>query len=211
MPGDLRQERDPRGENDLRRERGRTTRERLIAAGRELFGELGYEATSVEAVLQRAGVARGGLYHHFDSKKSLFDAVLDRVVAEVSDQVSAAARGLDPVAGLRAGCAAWLTAAMDPAVQRIVLLDPPSVVGWNRWRELDELHTLGRLRRSLELIAASGRIPGDHVDLLAHMVLASVSEASSHIARAADKSAALKAGLATVDLLIDRLVTPPVR
>jgi AcrR family transcriptional regulator len=199
------------GSGDLRREKGRTTRERLIVAGRELFGDLGFEATSIEAVLHRAGVARGGLYHHFDSKKSLFDAVLDRVIAEISDQVAAAARGLDPVAGLRAGCAAWLTAAMDPGVQRIVLLDPPSVVGWDRWRQLDELHTLGRLRKSLELIAAGGRIPGDHVDLLAHMVLASVSEAASHIARAEDQSAAFRAGQATVDLLIDRLVTPPVR
>src|SRR5438034_9042196 len=74
--------------NDLRVERGRATRERLIAAGRELFGSHGYEATSIEAVLERAGVKRGGLYHHFDSKKSLFDAVLDRVVADISDDVA---------------------------------------------------------------------------------------------------------------------------
>jgi hypothetical protein len=43
------------------------------------------------------------------------------------------------------------------------------------------------------------------------MVLASVSEAASHIARAEDPSAAFAAGQATVDLLLDRLVTPPAR
>ena len=62
--------------------------------------------------------------------------------------------------------------ALDPEVQRIVLLDPPSVVGMDcRWRELDELHTLGGLRRNLELIAEQGRLAGGDVDLLAHMVL----------------------------------------
>src|SRR5215831_7333909 len=104
---------------DLRREKGRATRERLLAAGRELFGSRGYDATSIEAVLDLAGVTRGGLYHHFDSKKALFDAVLDEVVAEVSTSVAGAARDLDPAAALRAGCTAWLEAAMDPAVQRI--------------------------------------------------------------------------------------------
>jgi AcrR family transcriptional regulator len=196
---------------DLRVEKGRATRERLIASARALFGQLGYDATSIEAVLADSGVKRGALYHHFESKKALFDAVLDRVIGEISDAVATAARGLDPVAGLRAGCAAWLAAAMDPAVQRIVLLDPPSVVGWARWRELDEIHTLGRLRRGLELIAATGRLPADQVDLLAHMVLASVSEAANHIARASDQGAALAAGQSTVELLLDRLLTPPGR
>jgi AcrR family transcriptional regulator len=174
-----------------------------------LFGRRGYDATSIEAVFDLAEVTRGGLYHHFDSKKALFDAVLDQVVADVSTTVAAAARGLDPVAALRAGCTAWLRAAMDPAVQRIVLLDPPSVVGWNRWREIDELRTLGGLRLNLQRIAATGRIPIDQVDLLAHVILASVSEIAMHIARADNQADALTAGLSTLDLLVDRLLGPP--
>jgi len=193
---------------DLRREKGRATRERLIGAGRELFGSRGYDATSIDAVLDLAGVTRGGLYHHFDSKKALFDAVLDQVVGDVSDSVVAAARGLDPVAALRAGCTAWLQAAMDSAVQRIVLLDPPSVVGWTRWREIDELRTLGGLRRNLQRIARTGRIPIGQVELLAHIILASVSEVAMHIARADDQAEALNAGRAALDLLLDRLVEP---
>jgi AcrR family transcriptional regulator len=195
---------------DRRVERGRATRERLVEAGRELFGAHGYEGTSIEAVLRLAGVKRGALYHHFESKKELFDAVLDRVVSDVSKAVAAAAaaaaRGVDPVAGLRAGCSAWLRAALDPAIQRIVLLDPPSVVGWARWREIDELHTLGGLRRNLDLIAGTGRLPLGQTDLLANMVLAALSEAAMHIARATDQPAALAAGQSTVDLLLDRLI-----
>ena len=129
-------------------DRGRATRERLIAAGRELFGERGYDATSIDSILEHAGVKRGALYHHFASKQELFDAVLDRVVSDVAKSVAKSAREKsDPVESLRAGCAAWLRMTLDPAVQRIALIDPPVVVGWTRWRELDEQHVLGGVRR----------------------------------------------------------------
>jgi AcrR family transcriptional regulator len=191
---------------DLRNERGRATRDRLIAAGRELFGEHGYEAASIDSILGQAGVKRGALYHHFESKQALFDAVLDRVVSEVAQAAAEAARAQsDPVESLRAGCSAWLRMALDPGVQRIALLDAPAVVGWTRWRELDEQHILGGVRRNLQLIAAEGRLPPGDVDLLAHMILASVNEAALFIARAKNPRRALATGQSAVDSLIDRL------
>jgi AcrR family transcriptional regulator len=191
---------------DLRLEKGKATRDRLIEAGRALFGEHGYEGTSVGAILEAAGVTRGSLYHHFATKEALFDAVLDRVVGEIAAEAATAARGAtDPVASLRAGCGVWLRMALDPAIQRIALIDPPSVVGWTRWRELDEKHILGGLRVSLRRIADEGRLPPGEVDLLAHMVLAAVNEAALMIARADDPERALASGQAAVDTLLDRL------
>jgi AcrR family transcriptional regulator len=193
---------------DGRVERGRLTRERIVAAGRELFGERGYDATSIDVVLARAGVARGALYHHFATKKDLFDAVLDAVSAEIAGTVADAARaaGNDPFASLRAGCDAWLRMALDPSVQRITLIDAPAVVGWTRWRQLDEHYTLGGVRRSLRRIARQGRLGTGDVDLLAHMILAAVNEAALFIARADDAEAALVTGRASVDTLLTRLV-----
>ncbi len=191
---------------DLRIEKGRATRERLIQAGRELFGARGYEDTSIGAILEAAGVTRGSLYHHFETKEALFDAVLDRVVAEIAATAAQAARAApDPVASLRAGFAAWLRMALDPGVQRIALLDPPSVVGWTRWREIDEQHILGGLRATMRRLARQGRLPPGDVDLYAHMLLAAVNEAALLIARADDPAAALATGQAAVDALIDRL------
>ena len=192
---------------DGRIERGKATRDRLVEVARGLFGEHGYEGTSIEAVLGAAGVKRGALYHHFDSKQALFDAVLDRTISDVAEHIAEEARAApDAVASLRAGCAAWLRIATDPPLQRIGLLDAPAVVGWSRWREIDEQHTLGGVRRNLQLIADEGRLPDADVDVLAHMVLASVSEASLLIARADDQQAALEKGLVAVDALIDGLV-----
>lgn len=193
---------------DLRIEKGTATRERLIEAGRDLFGAHGYDGTSIQLVLTRAGIARGALYHHFESKEALFDAVLERITAEVAGQAADAARaaGDDPVDQLRAASNTWLEVALDPAIQRITLLDAPVVVGWSRWRELDEQHTLGGLKATLQRIADSGRLPAESVDVLAHMVLAAVAEAALLIARADDPEAALESGQAAVDTLLGRLV-----
>src|SRR4051812_5575304 len=192
---------------DMRSERGRATRDRLITAARELFGKRGYDGTSIEAVLEATGVKRGALYHHFDSKQALFDAVLDRVVSDVARTAAEAARAEDDaVESLRAGCSAWLRMALDPAVQRIALLDAPAVVGWTRWRQIDEQHTLGGLRANLEQIAAAGHLPPGDADLFAHMVLAAVNEAALLIARADDPQQALIVGQGAVDVLLERLV-----
>ena len=100
---------------DARVTRGQDTRARLIAVAREQFGERGYEGTSISSVLDGAGVAKGALYHHFESKVALFDAVLDQVVAEIATAARDAARAeSDPLAQLRAGCIAWLELALDP-------------------------------------------------------------------------------------------------
>jgi AcrR family transcriptional regulator len=195
--------------DDQRRARGQATRRRLLAAARELFGEHGYDATSIEAVLDASGVARGALYHHFQSKAALFDAVAKEVFVEIADQTSAAGGGsADPLERLRAGAHAWLRMALDPAVQRIALLDPQTVLGWTRWRELDEQYTLGGLRASFRRLTAEGRIPDGEGELLAQMLLAALNEAALFIAYAEDQQAAVDTGRAAVDTLLDRLARP---
>jgi AcrR family transcriptional regulator len=188
---------------DLRVRRGLATRDRLIDAARDLFGQHGYDGTSIEAILRAAGIQRGALYHHFDSKRAVFDAVLDRVIADLAAKVAEAARAApDPAASLRAGCAAWLHLTLDPALQRITILDPPSVLGWKRAREIDARHVLGGVRRSLERATVGRERAAGEIDVLAHMLLAAVGEAALHIALSEDPQAALAAGEAAVDRML---------
>lgn len=195
---------------DGRVERGRTTRDSLLTVARRLFGEHGYDGASIGAVLEATGVARGALYHHFASKEALFDAVLEREIARISVVVAKAARSADgPVASMRAGCGAWLQVVLDPDVQRIVLLDPPAVLGWTRWRELDEQYMLRGLRASIGQVVRAGRVDADQADVLAHMVLAAASEAALLIARADDAEAALASGQKALDTLLTRLFGDP--
>src|SRR6476469_8710612 len=154
---------------DKRAERGRASRDQLVETATRLFAERGYEATSIEAVLDAAGVSRGSLYHHFPSKEALFEAAMQAVETRVGEETLAAVEGAtDSASLLRAGCLAWIRIAGDPVVQRIILLDAPSVLGWERWREIEEEHALGMIRSTMQLAALEGRIPRDLVDVFAH-------------------------------------------
>jgi AcrR family transcriptional regulator len=191
-------------------ERGRATRDQLVTVATELFATDGYDATSIEAVLRESGVSRGSLYHHFASKEALFWAVLEGLQARIGAELAAATvDATDPVEALRAGALAWVRLAGDPVVMQIMLIDAPAVLGWERFRELDEQHTLGDIRTALTAAADAGRLDHRHVDVFAHILLAAVNEVGLLIARSGDRPAALAAGESAVDEFLHRLLGRP--
>jgi AcrR family transcriptional regulator len=195
---------------DQRRARGQATRELLIEQACQLFGEYGYEKTSIDAVLQLSGVARGALYHHFSSKAALFDAVLEKVMADITAVVDEAASTTpDPLEQMRAGARAWLEMARDEPVRRISLLDPQAAVGWARWRELDQRHNLGGIRAGFRRLAREGRVPEAQAEVLSHIFLAALNEAALFVAGAPDEASAFTTAQAALDTLLDRLAAAP--
>lgn len=187
-------------------EQGRATRAALIEVATELFATNGYEATAIPAVLDAAGVSRGALYHHFESKEALFEAVLQSVEAQATLKVTRAARGAtDPLDGLRRGCAAYLAMCRDPVVRRISLIDAPAVVGWERWREIDEQHSFGLIKAAIAAIAAAGGVKPELVDVMAHVVLAALLEVALLVARADQGRLAIRRGQEAVDELLTAL------
>lgn len=192
---------------DQRSSRGQATRQRIIGIATRLFAAEAYEGTSIELVLRECGISRGALYHHFNSKDVLFTAVLEAAEARIAKTVGAAAQGAaNPLDALRAGCAAWLQLARDPTVRQIVLIDAPSVVGWQAWREIDGRHGLGLLKAGLGMAAAAGRLQENMVDLYAHMLLAMLIEVALLIARSEDGVAATRTGQEAVEQVLSRLV-----
>jgi len=188
-------------------ERGASTRERITATARRLFSAAGYEGTSTEAVLEESGVSRGALYHHFQNKEALFTAVLDAVEEDIARATARVTANIkDPVEALHAGFDAFLDLARDEEVRQIVLIDAHSVVGWQKWREIDSRHGFGRLKAGLRAIALTGRIREDMVDIFSHILLASLFEIAFLIARAPDPADAARTGKAGVHELLDRLL-----
>jgi AcrR family transcriptional regulator len=188
---------------DKRSDRGQATRAHILQVATELFAAQGYEATSIEVVLKASGVSRGALYHHFANKEALFTAVLESVEAHVAKQVSAAAAGAsNPLDALRAGCAAWLELARDRTVRQVVLVDAPSVIGWQAWRDLDNQFALGLIKAALSGMAAAGRLRPDMVDTYAHLLLAAMIEASLLVARANDADDAIAKGREALEELL---------
>jgi AcrR family transcriptional regulator len=188
---------------------GRATRGQLIEVATQLFTEHGYEGTSIEAVLSAAGVSRGALYHHFAGKEALFEAVLTAVSERVTVELTAVIGDCtDPVDALRTAATAWIGLAADPVVQRIVLVDAPSVLGWDRWRAMDDGQTLGTLRAMLQAVSDSGRLPTELVVPFSHMLLAALDELVLVVARAPDSTAAVAEGRMAVEAFIERLLRP---
>jgi AcrR family transcriptional regulator len=188
---------------------GRATRGQLIEVATRLFAEQGYEATSIEAVLSAAGVSRGALYHHFAGKEALFEAVVSAVSEQVTVELTETVQGCaDPLDAMRTAAVAWIDLAADPVIQRIVLVDAPSVLGWDRWRAMDDGRTLGAMRAMLQAISDSGRLPAELVGPFSHMILAALDEIVMVIARAPDSTAAVAEGRMAVQALLDRLLHP---
>jgi AcrR family transcriptional regulator len=188
-------------------DQGKATRRRLVDIATELFGTLGYEATSTEAVLAAADVSRGSLYHHFNGKEALFEAVLEAVEARIGNAtIDAASGAADTVAAVRAGCVAWIQLAGDPVVQRIVLVDAVSVLGWQRSREIQQRAALGVLTSAMQVLADEGALPHDMTDVFAHIVFATMCELALMVVQADDPAAAQQTAITAVDHFLARLL-----
>jgi AcrR family transcriptional regulator len=172
-------------------ERRRATRSALLEAARPLFADRGYEAVSSEEIVAAAGVTRGALYHHFDGKRGLFAAVFEEVEAELtaSFDLSGLDAG-DPLAVLLAAADQFLDLSLDSQVQRIVLIDGPSVLGWETWHEVERRYGLGLIESGLTAAIDAGQIPPLPVSELALMLLGALTEAGLQLARAEDPDAA---------------------
>jgi AcrR family transcriptional regulator len=106
------------------------TRAKLIQAARKAFATKGYAAASMDDLTAEAGLTRGALYHNFGDKKGLLQAVIDQIDAEMvarmrAVQDQAETRWL----GFLAEGVAYIEMALEPEIQRIMLLDGPAVLG----------------------------------------------------------------------------------
>ncbi len=64
------------------------TRARILAAAQAAFAEQGYDRASVAAICRAAGVAKGGFYHHFESKQALFLELLSQWLDGLDERLS---------------------------------------------------------------------------------------------------------------------------
>src|SRR5689334_21891651 len=119
-------------------ERRASTRSALLDAARELFAEHGIAATANDDIAAHAGVTRGALYHHFDSKADVAAAVIEQLDAElVAGAIAAARRGTSPIDQLRRSCRAYIEACAEPATARI-LTEAPVVMSVEALRTMSE-------------------------------------------------------------------------
>src|SRR3954454_524487 len=151
-------------------ERTEATRAALITAARPLFADRGYAGVGTEEIARAAGVTRGALYHHFEGKRELFEAAYEQIEIELAERIASGAlrtNASSPLAAMKAGTEMFLLASTEPETQQIVLLDGPSVLGWDRWREIATEHGLGLIEATLQAAIEAEEINSQPVRPLA--------------------------------------------
>ena len=156
-------------DRESKAERHARTRATLLAEARAIFSSQGFAGAGTEAIVRAAQVTRGALYYHFADKRALFEAVVAeeaRLVLESLLDQSADAE--DRFEALSFACFAYIQACLEPGTRRIYLLDGPVVLGWSRWREIDDQFSGAELRNRVEQLLedCEGRRDPEIVTLL---------------------------------------------
>lgn len=135
-----------------------STKRALVDVARELFTEKGYAGTSLDAIVAGAEVTKGALYHHFSGKRELFETVFEQVEDDAVAAISAAMKvAKDPWTQARAGLEAFLDVVRQPSYRRIAVQEGPAVLGYERYRELEERTTFALLHDMVGAVFRSGQ------------------------------------------------------
>ena len=187
-------------------EQGEETAKILISIGYRLFSERGYHAVAAATIVSMAGLTRGALYHHFDGKRGLFEAVFRDCERKIATRIENAA-DLEQTAHRRlvAGSLAFLEACADPALKRIVVEDAPTVLGWSKWRQIDADHGLALLRRGIEALKRDGSLNGYDSEALVYLLSGAMNELAMWVAESEHADSNLRAAKQTLTALIRAL------
>ncbi|WP_227306485.1 TetR/AcrR family transcriptional regulator [Acidisoma cellulosilyticum] len=165
------------------------TRGKLIAAGRQAFATKGYAAASMDDLTAEAGLTRGALYHHFGDKKGLLEAVIAQIDAEMARRLRTVIDEADTAwDAFIDESVAWIEMALEPEIQRIVLLDGPAVLGDpSRWAS--QISCVDSTANSLRRLIAEGKVKPVDPDVAARLVNGAALSAALWIASAEDPRA----------------------
>ncbi|MEM8708739.1 MAG: TetR/AcrR family transcriptional regulator [Actinomycetota bacterium] len=176
----------------------------ILAAAHDLFAANGFAGTQTTEIVDRIGLTRGALYHHYGSKAGLFDAVVQGIQADLAAAVQheAAATDGDALTRLRAGFRAYLELASRPDVRQILLVDGPSVLGLERWHEIDFEHAYAATRAAVASATHHGTARSTPVDELTHLLLGALTHAALGLGTADDVDQARTRYIEAIDRLL---------
>jgi AcrR family transcriptional regulator len=171
-------------------ERREAARKAILDAARDLFGRVGFMGTSVDEIAARAGVAKGAVYHYFDTKEAILEAVFEEACAALARQVAAAARSAsDALGAMSSGTRAYFKACAEGGTAQIVLRDAPAVLGWERWRAIDERYFGHAIHRGIENAVAQGLIEPQPIEPLARLIIGAINEGAAACAASRNPAA----------------------
>lgn len=185
-------------------------RVKLIAAARKAFAEKGYAAASMDELTAEVGLTRGALYHNFGDKRGLLAAVVSQMDGEMAERAQEIAARADNLwEGLLAEGVAYIEAALDPDVQRIVLLDGPAFLGDpSQWPSQNSC--LQASRQKIALLIEQGVLKPVDPEAAARLLNGAALNAALWIAASDDPKAVLSKAIDAFRALATGLLAKPV-
>ena len=185
-------------------DRSAATTKAILDAAHALFASHGYAEVSIDQIAQRAGYAKGAYYHHFSSKQEVFEQVLDGIQAQLALLVAKRAQRA-PAAPLPRALARnildYLQGAIHPRVRRILLIDGPMVLGWKRWREIDDKYFADVVRAGVvRLMSEHARAA--QIASATRLMLGAITEAALSSGMAEDPAKLARQHCASFELLL---------
>ncbi len=188
------------------KERTDATRGALLDAARELFTDKGYADTATPEIVAAAGVTRGALYHHFEDKRQVFRAVIEREAVRLTEDIrSAAGDAAGARAAMIAGTSAYFSAMAVPGRTRLLLIDGPAVLGFDAMRAIDLAGAEASLREGVaELLHTDGSGNDRDVEAAASLLSAAFDRAALEIDAGGDRAVYEAAVVKLIDGLTRR-------
>ncbi len=183
------------------------TRRAILAAARHAFVEKGFSATSLEDIVTPARLTKGALYHHFESKAAVLEALYIELSEQLASRVAQAmdAAGDDPWQQLIAALDAFFAGSSEPDYVRLVLLEAPRVLGTDHGREIDQGIGLGLVCELVQSLRDAGLMPDLPVVAIARLLLAATGEFAITMAHADDPAAVRRDGTQVILAVLDGL------
>jgi AcrR family transcriptional regulator len=179
----------------------------VVEAARDLFVERDYDRVSIEQILERSGVSRGALYHHFPTKLDLFVAVYRaseiRVIEKIASQASDSA---SPFEALVDSARAYLRLCeTDEELRRIGLTQSRAVLGWEGWRTVASELGIAVVLALVSAAIEADELPPHDPETTAQILLGALIEAAMLIVTAEDRAAARERSESVIVNLLEGL------
>ncbi len=193
-----------------RAEYSEATRRALLDSAATRFLEKGYVATSLDEVAAGARVTKGAVYHHFPSKRALYEALSEEAEQQaVTAIVEAAAGHTSPWDGAVAGLDAFLHRCVDPTYSRLCFQEGPAVMGFDDWWRQGEVYFVTLIRSMIEGLRSQDLVEAEDSEILAELLFGSVTAAALLLARSPDPEALLPRVRSELVRFVERFRSDP--
>jgi AcrR family transcriptional regulator len=185
-----------------------TTRAALLETATAMFAERGFARTSLDDIAVATQVTRGAVYHHFESKQAVFEAVFDALEQDMTARVSAAAAGQPDAwqAGM-AALDAFLDLCCEDRYGRLCWLEGPIALGWARWMDYEKKYAYALIDGFIQAVRESGQLASTPATVTSQLAFHLLGGAGRTIAEApqADRPAVRDGCAVTIRRMLNGL------